>query len=448
MNGAALVSFLAGLAISTLLGYLAASFFWPRALSRGALWALSPGIGAGICSLIFFIFRRPMFTVEIALLLTLGAVWVVRRRPRLSHSFASLQLPLPCLFLAGAVGFVAFGLLFAVSQNPHGDWDAFAIWNSHARYLYRDGPAWQEHIQNTFHADYPMLVPSMNARAWRYAGQEIPETGGWLGIVFTLSGVAVLIATLVELRGQRLAMLIGLVLLGTPFYLEYGVSQSADVPLSFYFLSTIALLCLYSERTSGESGLLVLAGFTAGCAGWTKNEGVIFILALCIALLVPVFIRPSVTLRRFSAFALGLLLPLAVIVFFKLTIAPPSELASHRDYAELMEKLTNSDRYFTVLSSSVRTLWSFGDWAVNPVIPLLIFIGVWGVDRRMIRSYGWFAGAGTLAIVAAGYFAVYVLTPFDLKWYLDGSLPRLLLQLWPPSLLLAGLVAVQYPHAR
>jgi hypothetical protein len=443
MTGTVLISFLAALSVSTLLGYLAASFLWPRGLSHGALWAMAPGIGAGICSLIFFVFRRPMFTVEFALLLTLAAVWIFWRRPRLSHSPALWQLPLPCLLLAGAVGFVASGLVFAISQNPHGDWDAFAIWNSHARYLYRDGPAWQEHIQNTFHADYPLLVPAVNARAWRYAGQEIPETGGWLGLVFTLSGVAVLIATLIELRNLRRAMLIGLVLLATPFYLEYGVSQSADVPLSLYFLSTIALLCLYSERASGERGLLVLAGFMAGCAGWTKNEGLIFIFALCIAMLAPVLVGRAAALRRFSAFALGLLLPLAVILFFKVTIAPPSELMSHRGYAEMMTKVLDPDRYFSILTSSAATLWSFGDWAANPLIPLLIFIVVCGVDRRRIRSFGWLAGAGTMAIVLAGYFAVYLLTPFDLKWYLDGSLSRLFLQIWPPALLLAGLVAVQ-----
>ena len=45
-------------------------------------------------------------------------------------------------------------------------------------------------------------------------------------------------------------------------------------------LSSLALLCLYSERAPGESGLLVLAGFMAGCAGWTKNEGLLFISAL------------------------------------------------------------------------------------------------------------------------------------------------------------------------
>src|SRR5438552_2458275 len=138
-----MIPFLASTSVSIVLGYLAAGFFWPRGLSRTTLWAFAWPMGAGICSLIFFLFRRPMFTVEFALLLVLGAAWFLRRRPGLSHSGSSLTLPPVCLLGAGIVGFVVAGLLFIVHQDPHGDWDAFAIWNSHARYLYRDGAAWQ-----------------------------------------------------------------------------------------------------------------------------------------------------------------------------------------------------------------------------------------------------------------------------------------------------------------
>jgi hypothetical protein len=112
-------------------------------------------------------------------------------------------------------------------------------------------------------------------------------------------------------------------------------------------------------------------------------------------------------------------------------------------YSEVVEKVLNPDRYLTVLTSFADTFWSFGNWAVNPVIPLLIFLCVRGIDRATVQGFGWLACASTMAIVLAGYFAVYVLAPYDLKWFLDGSAPRLFLQWWPSSLLLAGLVAVQ-----
>jgi hypothetical protein len=442
------MSFLAAIIVSTLLGYLAASQFWPRGLSRTSLWVFSVPIGAGISSIIFFLFRRPMFTVEFALLFLLAAAWVVRRTPRPSHSPVPHQLPIVCLFFAGAVGFVTAGLLFAIHENPHGDWDAFAIWNSHARYLYRDGPAWQEHIHNSFHPDYPLLVPVLNARAWRYIGAEVPQTGGWLGLVFTLSGLGVLVATGTELRNLRLALLIGLVLLGTPFYLEYGVSQSADIPLSVYVLGAIALLCIYFERHSTERGLLGVAGFMAGCAGWTKNEGLLFIAAVSLALLLPVIAEPRATMQRFAAFAAGLALPLAVTLFFKTAVAPPSDLLSNREYGELISKIFSTERHGMIVSSLGRTLWSFGEWSVNPLIPLLLFVGISGINRAALRDWGWRTGSAALTLLLAGYYAVYLIAPLDLQWLLNGSSPRLFLHLWPSFLLLAGLLAVQYPHAR
>jgi len=442
-----MISFFASVCVCLVLGYLAASFLWPSTLSRLTLWAFAWPVGAGLCSLIFFFFRRPMFTVEFALLLALGAVWFFRGRPGPLRVGSMLKLPLVTLLVAGIVGFVVAGLIFLVHQDPHGDWDGFAIWNSHARYLYRDGPAWQTHIRNTFHPDYPLLVPSMNARVWRYAGEETPDTGGWLGILYTLSALAVLTATLTELRGLRRALIIGSALIGTPFFLEYGVLQAADVPLSLYLLSGIALLCLYSERGGGESGLFVLAGFMAGCAGWTKNEGSLFVLALAACILAPVVVRPSQTLRRFGLFAAGLLLPLAAMVLYKLTVSAPNEYLTNRHYNEVVEKLASADRQFTIVANFSKTLWSFGDWAINPVIPLLVFVGLCVVGGTAVRTSGWLTGASALVLVLAGYFAIYVVAPYDLQYLLDSSNQRLFLHLWPSFLLLAGALAVQYEHA-
>jgi hypothetical protein len=441
-----MIPFLASVCVCLVLGYLAASFFWPSTLSRLTLWAFAWPVGAGLCSLIFFFFRRPMFTVEFALLFALTAFWLFRGRSGPSHVGSMQKLPLIAIFVAGIVGFVVAGLIFLVHVDPHGDWDGFAIWNSHARYLYRDGPAWQIHIRNTFHPDYPLLVPSMNARVWRYAGEETPDTGGWLGILYTLSALAVLTATLTELRGLRRALIIGSALVGTPFFLEYGVLQAADVPLSLYFLSGIALLCLYSER-GGEPGLLVLSGFMAGCAGWTKNEGSLFVLALVVSLLAPVVVRPSQTLRRLGLFTAGLVLPLVAIVLYKLTVSVPNEYLANRHYDDVVAKLASTDRHLTIVANFLKTLWSFGDWAISPLIPLLVFVGLCVVGGTAIRTFGWLTGASALVLVFAGYFTIYVIAPYDLQYLLDSSNQRLFLHLWPSFLLLAGALAVQYEHA-
>ncbi len=426
--------------VSFILGYCVTSLLWPSGLPKHLIWAFAPGIGLGVSSLIFFLFRRPLFTIEIALLvLALGWIWF-NKPPIKAPGWPGGILPLALLC---ALGFSVSAMLFRIEHTPHGDWDSWAIWSNHARYLYRDGPLWTEHIQNSFHPDYPLLVPASTARVWRYAGVEAPDAGGLTSMTFALSGLAVLVGVLWELRGATVATLLGLTLLGTPFYLEYGVSRSADVPLSLYMLGTVALIILHFRRAPDHLGLLSLAGLAAGLAGWTKNEGLLFIVIVSLILLLPSVGALRKTMRRFMAFLAGLAAPVAVITFFKLSIAPTNDLLANRHTAELLAKLFDPSRYWMIVQSYSSTFWTFGDWFLHPVAPLLIYIGLRGIDRRSVSSLEWLSGVGIVVAVLGGYFTVYLLTPADLQWHLTTSLQRLYLQIWPLFLLISGLAAVE-----
>ena len=168
----------------TLMGYLVIDFLLPsKNASRQFALALAPAVGAGICSFILFLFRRPMFTVERGLLIVLFVVWLWRRGSRRLDvsGLSRWRTSLMGVVFAGAVGIVLAQSIDHVVHNPHGGWDAFNIWNSHSRYLFRDGPNWQHHIQNTFHPDYPLLLPLTVTRLWRYAHLEIPDLPAVLG---------------------------------------------------------------------------------------------------------------------------------------------------------------------------------------------------------------------------------------------------------------------------
>src|SRR5262245_5220819 len=90
----------AGLLVLILIGYFFTTLLAPRAFSRQVAWVFAPGIGAGICSLIFFLFRRPMFTVEFALFAVLFVAWLRYRRTGLRETAAWSWRP------------TIFGLLF------------------------------------------------------------------------------------------------------------------------------------------------------------------------------------------------------------------------------------------------------------------------------------------------------------------------------------------------
>src|SRR5579871_5924244 len=76
-------------------------------------------------------------------------------------------------------GFVLLGALVVSGWNlwrhPHGDWDAWAIWNLRARFFYRGGEQWTaafSPLLSWSHPDYPLLIPGAVARGWTYAGRE------------------------------------------------------------------------------------------------------------------------------------------------------------------------------------------------------------------------------------------------------------------------------------
>jgi len=64
------------------------------------------------------------------------------------------------------------------------------------------------------------------------------------------------------------------------------------------------------------------------------------------------------------------------------------------------------------------------------------FYCVAGKEDRRAEQPGLPTSVLALALTLAGYFVVYVITPYDIYWHLRFSLGRLFLQLWPATLFL------------
>jgi len=436
-----LIFFTLAVLIAGMIGYLIADRLCPRNFPRWLVWAFAPATGLGICSLIVFFFRRPMTTVDAMLLIVLLFFWFRSHRTSIAgyREISSWRVPILAIVFAIVLGWSVGSSVIHVERYPNGLTDGWAIWNSHAKYLAAGGKTWASDIQNTFHPDYPLLLPGVMVHAWRYIGNNSPDATGFMGILFELAAVGVLGATLIKLRSPVIGLLMALVLIGSPAYVHNAASEYADVPLSAFVVSTIALIFLYESEESKFPGLISLAGFMAGCAAWTKNEGVLFALGTVAVLLAPVFWSPSATVRRIAGFAAGLALPLAAIVYFKLKIAPPNDLFDNRTSADLVAKIADSSRYMMILKSYSSIGWTFGGWVFNPFLPILAFIGLAGVDRSVLRSFSWRAGVAIIVMLQVGYFVIYVITPLDLTYHLNSSMDRLLMHVWPGCLLLAGM---------
>ncbi|SRR6266851_162268 len=414
--------------------------------------SLAAGCGFGLFSIIFFLcltlsFSRLILADAAVLgLLLASLLWIRLRHASGSMAKATNRGPAGGLRLALAGSFAVslFVSLYAsvarIRANPHGiGWDAFAIWNLRARFLYRGGPNWKDGLTSVIawsHPDYPLLLPAGIANFWRYLGSDSPIIPGTVALIFTFSTVGLLFSGLSALRGRSQGFLGGLVLMGTPFFVERGSSQYADVPLGFFFLATTVLLCLQDDPARRSPGLIAMSGVTAGFAAWTKNEGLLFLSAVVLARLVLLVRRDlSSWKQQLGPMFAGVLPFLLLIGYFKLRAAPAGEMFS--DVHSIFDKLSEPSRYWATTRWFGKELLQFGHWWLVPgTVLLAAYYFLVGKEASGVRGSGVRTSTIALGFTLAGYFAIYLITPYDIYWHLRFSLNRLFLQLWPSAIFL------------
>ena len=431
---------------------------------------LSAGYGLGAFSILFLVWRAlgvaSVPTIDVLAFAVLLVAWRLSRRlvpgaPVLSAPGCDFPGWLRGSLTAGFAAALGAALYCAVRRTiayPNGEgWDSFAIWNLHARFLFRGGAGWREGFSAFIpwsHPDYPLLLPAAIAHFWSYLGHETYAVPAIIGLVFTISTVGILFSTLMILRGGNVAMLGGLALLATPSFIEQGTSKYSDIPLSFFILATVVMLCLHDASVGASAptaGRIALAGLAVGFAAWTKNEGLLFLCSLLLARFLMLangkraaeagetLAQPrSLTLLLLSALPI-----LLIILWFKRFIAPPGDLFVYAPAT--FHKLSDLARYRAIAKWFVKQLFRFGHWVWVPGSLLVVGISAawrnWGAQHRgdyvaAAPGTGFRLCVVALTITLCGYFVIYVITPYDVYWHLRFSLNRLFLQLWPIAIFL------------
>lgn len=404
--------------------------------------------GIGAFSVVFLLARAlnatHIFKADLLAVTLLAALLLVarRRKPRNFPPHPSdLEFPkflrrIESSALAISLLIAAYALVARAIVHPHGDgWDAFAIWNLHARFLFLGGSHWRDGYSTLIpwsHPDYPPLLPAAIAHFWTYLDNNSTAIPLAVGLAFTVATVGLLYSSLGVTRGRNAAMLGTLTLTSTPFFIEQGAAQYADIPLSFFFLATLVLL----DRgwSTGSRRVLSLAGLAAGFAAWTKNEGLLFLLSAIIGQALSILLRKRPfgprSLRRLDAFGAGTALLLALIFWFKHFMAPPGDLFASA--ASMLSKVASPVRYWVILKWYGKEALRFGEWWIIPQTVALVGLYLFSSkevseeNQSARRASSW-----TVGLTLAGYFAIYLITPNDLYWHLRFSLNRLFLAMWP-----------------
>jgi hypothetical protein len=151
----------------------------------------------------------------------------------------------------------------------------------------------------------------------------------------------------------------------------------------------------------------------------------------------------------------GLLVPLLVVIAPALLLiacfkyfVPPGDLFS--DPGSMVHRLFDLARHRAIVQWYAKEFLRFGRWLLIPgtLLTMGFYVTVGG-SRGNEHGLGLRTSELALALTLAGYFAVYLITPYDVYWHLRFSLNRLFLQLWPSGIFLLFLaVKCEFPTRR
>ncbi len=316
------------------------------------------------------------------------------------------------ILLAGLAVISVRGVLLA---EKYGGWDAWAIWNFHARYLTLP-EYWQQVYSSGInsHPDYPPGLPAIIAFVWKF-------TGGYPELVPFLFCMLIMLLTVsflfLEAGRVHPIMAAGVLIFMSVSnsFIENAVSQYADTLLGFFIMCTLA--CVHHFRQSDDKRFLVLAGMLTGAALWTKNEGVLFAIVLALFL----FIRLPKK-KNLLIWLAGGAAPLVVWAIHK-SLAPDNDLM--RQQGVFWERLMDSERGWIILKYFFRMMIS----RFLPLVLLTAGMVLWHAFRKnRLPAEIW-----VIACCMAGLLSIYQITPHDLVWHLNTSLERLVHQLLPAT---------------
>jgi|GEM_PF-2590851 len=189
------------------------------------------------------------------------------------------------LFLAVQTVFVAV----SATGRPLQVWDSWANWAIKARIIFLEG-----HISPALYADasrvvtqldYPLLVPL--TQTWLYAWLGAPDDRlvGTISVLFYLALLAICYTALASMGLSRTTALAAVTVAGTISYIP-GLAGIVFAELPLLVFATVAGIYLVKWLDGGAIGALLAAAVGAGLMPWTKREGALLLIALCVGTLI------------------------------------------------------------------------------------------------------------------------------------------------------------------
>ncbi len=310
--------------------------------------------------------------------------------------------------------------IFILAQNcynlalKHGQWDAWAIWNYHAKFL-QDPENWKKLFQSTEcdHPDYPLFLPATIA----FFSNLVPKNllllfPFILSLLFTFL-IPYLIYSQLVIKNKLIALLVFYLFCQDLFFITRGVSQYADTPLAFFFLA--AIVCMeYADRNRKYTAL---AAVCIGFCIWTKNEGSI------LAFIFVLFYANKFFNSRTIFYTIGgFILPLVVLLLFKTACTTSNDMLAAQNINSY-KRLFIKEGYVMIYDSFIKNI---NEHFYYLKVGIFIYLIVCIFQKRMPDKKVFLLLSCTIA-----YCILYLFSPYGLDWHLETSQNRLMHQLMP-----------------
>lgn len=329
-------------------------------------------------------------------------------------------------------------LVQGYSALPHGDWDAWAIWNQKARFLYRGGTAWADVLAIGWsQPSHPLLLPLTVARLWTYAGSEFTIVPAALGILFGTAIVICVIGTLGPHRTR--SWVAGTVLLAPGTFLQAWTAQQADIPFAFFMIAAMVALAYASLATDGRRlGLaLAAAGLMSGLSAWTKSEGLLLLL-LTAGLAGVTAVRRGYV-GAVAWWLVGALPSMLTVVWFRRRYATegPYYLPDTPLLQTVVDRFSDTAHRARIGDALWTHASSWGDPTLAGIVPIVALAAL--VVACTPRGQSVRVLLVVPLAMMGGYYGIYMATSLDASWLIATTFHRLLSQLWPSLVLFAFL---------
>jgi len=170
------------------------------------------------------------------------------------------------------------GIFIDVAQRyKYGDWDGWALWNLHAKFLASGSLYYRLFSSNLAWAspDYPLMLPSWIAIFWRCLGNFSPVIPSVIAYIVLIS-IALSVFASLHIQKQTAVGFLFLILFPMDHvFIARSSTQYADTLMALFILLS---MILFHHRNTGDKKLYYLLGFFTASSAWIKNEGILFFL--------------------------------------------------------------------------------------------------------------------------------------------------------------------------